>query len=90
MTIMADEIGLRSRRGKGPQRGPKRQGVYNLNDQRLRALERTKSSIDEMKLLLKTMPSDAPSRYLVEGVLKGLKSAEARLESGLNPRQSKN
>lgn len=84
-----DGIGLRSRRGKGPQRGQKRQGVFDLQEQRLRALARTKGSIDEMQELLKTMPSDAPGRYLIEGILSSLKNAETRLEGGIVPRPAK-
>ena len=84
MQMKADDgIGRRSRRGKAPQHGRKNQGVYDLNDQRIRALERVKASIAEMEDVERGTSAEAPSRYLIAGVLKTLRKTEARLEAGV-------
>ena len=82
MTNLSDRTGRRLSRGKALQRGPLRQGVFDLGEQRSRALARTESAIKEMKQVLDGMASDAPGRYLVESILVGLRSAEARLQGG--------
>lgn len=57
--------------------------LYDLREQRRRALERVQATIVEQELVLKAMSPDNPHRYLVVGILVRLRASEARLKSGL-------
>lgn len=57
--------------------------LYDLSYQRERALKRTRESLEEMENVLREMSPDSPHRMLIVNLLKSLRSAEARLASGL-------
>lgn len=57
--------------------------IFDLREQRLRSLERVRQSIDEMKIVRASLESGSPNLQLVDGLLKSLQSAEARLVGGL-------
>lgn len=68
------EIGLRYEEGSA---------IYDLTEQRERALARAVQAIEEMEQVKRGLSKDAPGLYLVDGILKGLLATKARLEGGL-------
>jgi hypothetical protein len=60
--------------------------VVDLRDVPLATLARVQAAIGEMRAVLKQMSSDSPNRYLVIGLLKSLRSNEARLKAGVRRR----
>lgn len=57
--------------------------VYNLETRRLRTLQRVRSTIDELEIVLRDSQG-GPHDYLVISLLKSLRGTAARLESGLH------
>lgn len=58
--------------------------VFDIGTQRMRSLQRTRQAIEEMETVLERTASDSPSRGLVEGVLKRLKSTREKLAAGIH------
>lgn len=57
--------------------------IFDLREQRLRSLQRVQESIEEMTIVRSSLDDSSPNLRLVDGLLKSLKSAEARLAAGL-------
>lgn len=57
--------------------------VYDLSEQRRATLARVRASIVEMKNVEKSLPSDSPAKVLVGGIIRRLRSNEAKLASGM-------
>lgn len=62
--------------------------IFDLQEQRERALQRARTAISEMEIVLREMSPDSPNRYLVKGLIKTMKRNEATLAAGILPRRA--
>lgn len=63
--------------------------VFDLQEQRTRALARVRSAISEMEIVRRSMSKESPNLHLVDGLLRSLKKNEATLAAGIVPRRAR-